>query len=87
MKRVTLEYIYFDCIAGYSSALTLEMYDHGIIRNLGGFPPEYNFDADPETCACKLDGNHVIMIGGKTSDQVFIHEVSTNTWHKRKGNS
>ena len=36
------------------------------------------------TGACKLDADHVVMIGGPI-DQFYIHEISTDTCEKKTG--
>lgn len=72
--------------AGSGGSYVCELYDRGTVTSLGGLPTEFNYGpTTPDAGACKLDGDHVILIGGH-SNKVFVHEVSTNIWVKKKGN-
>ena len=72
--------------AGLQDNVNIEMYNKGSITTLtNDCLSQANYVYGPGVGACRLDEDHVILIGGKTNLLFFIHDVATGLCERKEG--
>ena len=72
--------------AGHQENMNIEMYNDGSVTTLtNDCLSQANYEYSPGVGACKLDQEHVILIGGKNNLLFFIQDVSTGSCQRKKG--
>ena len=66
--------------------MNIELYDQGTISTLSNdCLSQANYVYGPGVGACKLDEDHVILIGGKDNLLFFIHDIPIGSCERKTG--